>query len=135
MRSRPPVVALVLLAALELVGACSDRVSLQTVGGKCEFDEQCATGLVCKCVRRQNPDDEGPDEILAPGTCQAATFTCTNTDAGVAADTAAPPADSGPTDSTAPDTGSLDTGAMDGGAGDSAPFDSATAAADAADAG
>lgn len=102
--------AALVLGAVELVSACSEKVPLASIGGKCEYDQQCSEGLFCKCVRRRNPDDEGPDEILAPGTCQKQDYSC-STDAG--------PVDSAP----------LDTGAaLDSGVPDSA------SSADAADA-
>lgn len=103
------------LGAVELVSACSEKVPLASIGGKCEYDEQCSEGLACKCVRRRNPDDEGPDEILAPGTCQKQDFSCSS--------------DAGPVDSAPVDTGPVDTGsALDSGVTDSA------SSADAADA-
>ena len=71
-------------AVVVLIAACSETVELQRQGAKCEYDEQCSQGLVCKCVRRRNPDDEGPDEILAPGYCTSlANFTKCPSDAGV----------------------------------------------------
>lgn len=86
-----------LLIALLLVEGCSEKVPLATQGQKCELDEQCSQGLICKCVRRRNPDDEGPDEILSPGFCTTlANFTKCPSDAGVT-DTAfdsPPPVDS-----------------------------------------
>lgn len=118
--------AALVLGAVELFSACSEKVPLQPTDGKCEFDEQCAQGLVCKCVRRRNPDDEGPDEVLSPGTCQVQSFKCTNTDAGgTTTDTGATSADSGA------DTGAIDSGSDTGAIGS----DSATTVADAADAG
>ncbi|MBI2395818.1 MAG: hypothetical protein HYV09_40005 [Deltaproteobacteria bacterium] len=97
--------AALVLAAVELVSACSEQVELARLGQACEYDEQCQQGLVCKCVRRRNPDDEGPDEILAPGHCQTASYSC-RADAGTS-DTAG--ADTLPSDTagteTAPDAG------------------------------
>lgn len=96
------------VGAVELVSACSESVPLARVGGKCEYDEQCSTGLVCKCVKKRNPDDEGPDEILVPGTCQDQSFSCKAdagvTDTGKAVDSS--PVDTGSTDSA--DAGSAD---------------------------
>lgn len=107
---------LLLLFSAEIYSACSESVPLATQGQKCEFDEQCSQGLVCKCVRRRNPDDEGPDEILAPGFCTTlAAFTKCPSDAGVA-DTAfdAPtPVDAAP--EVAPDAPSEVSDAVDDG--------------------
>jgi len=92
--------ALLLCAfAAELPLACSEKVPLAQLNALCEYDEQCAEGLACKCVRRRNPDDEGPDEILAPGRCQTASYRCAG-DAGVL-DTAI--ADTGAATDTATD--------------------------------
>ncbi len=94
---------------------CSTRVPLATTGQLCEYDEQCKQPLTCKCVRRRNPDDEGPDEILAPGRCQPVQYTCapdggagTGSDTGGSTDTA--PVESGTTDAGTIDTGATDTG-------------------------
>jgi hypothetical protein len=87
-----------LLAAIEIAAACSEQVPLAPLNSKCEFDEQCAKGLSCKCIRRRNPDDEGPDEILEPGRCvNPLSYTCPR-DGGVAdtAFDAPPPIDAEP---------------------------------------
>lgn len=107
--------AALVLAAVELVSACSEQVALAKLGQACEYDEQCQQGLSCKCVRRRNPDDEGPDEILAPGVCQTAAYSCR--------------ADAGPSDAPA------DTAATDTGSTEAAPDAGSEVAADAADGG
>ena len=106
--------AVLLLAfAAELPLACSTNVPLAQKNAKCEYDEQCAQGLACKCVRRRNPDDEGPDEILAPGVCQTQDYRCAG--------------DAGTTDTAVVDTGAVV---------DSAPPDTTTTTTtDAADGG
>lgn len=81
-------------ALLEAPGCSTSQVEAGGTGALCEFDEQCGTGLLCRCIRRRNPDDEGPDEVIAPGVCQTTDYVCP-TDAG--------PSDAGPTD-TATDT-------------------------------
>ena len=73
---------LLLLGVIELPLACSEKVPLAQLNSVCEYDEQCAEGLACRCVRRRNPDDEGPDEIIKPGLCQTSAYRCA-TDAGV----------------------------------------------------
>lgn len=99
---------MLVLTALEIGVACSEQVPLGTIGTKCEYDEQCQRGLSCKCIRRRNPDDEGPDEILEPGFCADSTdggsFKGCPRDGGVA-DTAfdAPP----PVDTTPPPVDAL----------------------------
>ncbi len=88
------------LAAIELGAACSTQVPLAPLNAKCEYDEQCSKGLACRCIRRRNQDEEGPDEIIEPGRCvDPGNFTCPR-DGGVA-DTAF---DAPPTVDTAPDT-------------------------------
>jgi hypothetical protein len=89
--------ALLLFAAIELPLACSEKVPLAGMNALCEYDEQCAEGLACRCIRRRNPDDEGPDEIIAPGICQTRDYRCAG-DAGVA--------ETSPTD-TGTDTGTM----------------------------
>jgi len=114
--------AALVVGAVELVSACSEKVPLAARGGKCEYDEQCSEGLVCKCIKRRNPDDEGPDEIVAPGTCQSQDFNCKASDAG-AGDTATPILDTGTVTDTgaagdtgaATDSGAASTDANDGG--------------------
>ena len=69
-------------AALAVPLACSEKVPLAQLNALCEYDEQCDQGLACRCVRRRNPDDEGPDEIIKPGVCQTQAYKCTS-DAGV----------------------------------------------------
>lgn len=91
--------------AIVLLVSCSESMPLGTQGAKCEYDEQCAQGYVCKCVRRRNPDADGPDEILSPGICNKdASLKCPS-DAGVA-DTAF---DSPPLIDTAPETSPAET--------------------------
>jgi hypothetical protein len=112
---------LLLLGVVELPLACSTKVPLATVNALCEYDEQCAQGLACRCVRRRNPDDEGPDEIIKPGICQTSAYRCA-TDAGVdetsvidtgtVVDSAA--VDSGVTDSGTPEVSDVGD-AADGG--------------------
>lgn len=125
------------VGVVDLCAACSTSVALQRVGGKCEYDEQCERGLVCKCVARRNPDDEGPDEILAPGTCQAQAFTCKKTDAGpadVATDSVvdAPVSDAPVSDAP---LGDASPEVADGGAPDALAAPDSSSAADAADGG
>jgi hypothetical protein len=82
------------LFAIALLVSCSEQVPLGVQNSKCEYDEQCSQGYACKCIRRRNPDEEGPDEILSPGFCTTvAAFKGCPSDAGVT-DTAfdAPPA-------------------------------------------
>jgi hypothetical protein len=68
-------------------------------------------------VRRRNPDDEGPDEIIKPGICQTSAYRCA-TDAGVdetsVTDTGTSVVDSGVTDSGAPEVSDVGD-AADGG--------------------
>jgi len=107
---------------------CSENAKLGTDGTACDVDEQCdpKLGLVCKCVRRRNPDDEGPDEILAHGKCAKPETKCANTDAGpidakvdtsdASTDTALPPdtTDDASESADAP-TDTSDEAAADGG--------------------
>jgi hypothetical protein len=94
-----------LLLALASDFGCSTQVTPNGTGGRCESDDQCDRnqGLVCRCLRRKNTDDEGPDQIISPGFCQVSTFPCSDSGA----------TDATPTDTAATDTGSAatDTGA------------------------
>jgi hypothetical protein len=103
---------LLLLGAIELPLACSTKVPLAQINKLCEYDEQCANGLACRCVRRRNPDDEGPDEILAPGICQTREHRCAG-DAGIT-DTAVTDA----VTETGTDTGAVTDAAADAADGD-----------------
>lgn len=109
--------ALLVVAAIELPVACSTKVPLAGINSLCEYDEQCANGLACRCVRRRNPDDEGPDEIIRPGVCQTQEYRCA-TDAGV-------------DETSVTDTGSTDTGT----AADTAVTDASDASSDVVDGG
>lgn len=114
--------ALLVIAAIELPVACSTKVPLAGMNSLCEYDEQCANGLACRCVRRRNPDDEGPDEIIKPGVCQTQEFRC-STDAGVD--------ETSVTDTGGTDTGSGDTGTT----ADTAASDASDASSDVVDGG
>ncbi len=85
MRAHRRVLAFTLVASLASGAGCSQSVAPGSVGTSCDTDEQCDANqkLVCKCVRRRNPDEEGPDEILAHGSCQVTTYKCSNVDTGV----------------------------------------------------
>jgi hypothetical protein len=98
-----------LLFALSSDLGCSTQVTPNSIGGRCESDDQCDrnAGLVCRCLRRKNTDDEGPDQIISPGFCQVSTFACS---------------DSG-TDAAAPDTAATDTGSADTGSAAEASSD------------
>ena len=79
------VVALAFLASAfgSLSGTgCSQKTTLGSQGTLCDVDEQCTAPLVCKCVLRRNPDEEGPDEIVKHGSCQPVGTKCANSDAG-----------------------------------------------------
>ena len=78
--------AVSLLIAVGHLG-CSDNNTLGAVGAACDTDDQCSSPdlknpIVCKCVRRRNPDEEGPDEILAHGKCEPLSYKCTVLDGG-----------------------------------------------------
>ena len=105
-----PVLALAsALAAASAAGfvGCSSETPKAGLGDKCEESAQCDTpkDLVCKCVRRKAADEEGPEQILALGTCQKADYKCPPADAGpieagpdVATDTGADVPTDGPSD-------------------------------------
>lgn len=86
------------LASALLFCGCSTQVPLGTSGSQCDDDNQCdkSQQLVCRCVRRKSPDDEGPDQIISPGVCQTAAYHCP-TDGGT---------ETGGTDTGASDTSS-----------------------------
>ncbi len=115
------VLALVSLSAFGLGGfvGCSSDTPKAGLGDKCEESAQCDTpsGLVCRCVRRKAADEEGPEQILALGTCQKPDYKC-------------PLADAGPIE-TGSDVGT-DTTPIDGAS--DAPPEVATEAGDASDA-
>jgi hypothetical protein len=94
------------LVALSSDLGCSTQVTPNGTGGRCETDDQCDRnqGLVCRCLRRKNPDEEGGDQIISAGYCQISTFACA-------------------------DTGTSEVGVTDTGVTDSAPADSGSEAA------
>ncbi|MGZ3477371.1 MAG: hypothetical protein ACXWUG_28220 [Polyangiales bacterium] len=104
MRAR--VLCLFLLALSGDFAGCSTQVTPNGTGGRCETDDQCDRnqGLVCRCLQRKNPDEEGGDEIISPGFCQVPTFKCSETgvatDVGVT-DTGTPATDSGAAETAA----------------------------------
>lgn len=91
---------LLLLAGLSGVAAegCASETPKAGLGEKCEESAQCdrTKDLVCRCVRRKSADEEGPEQILAPGVCQVADYKC-------------PPADAGPLPEVGADTGVSET--------------------------
>ena len=68
---------------LGLGSACSSNATLAGFGAQCNYDEQCQTGLVCKCVRTASPDDEGPDEVVSPGFCAHSDAVCGDAVSGI----------------------------------------------------
>lgn len=86
------------LGATGFVG-CSSETPKAGLGDKCEESAQCDTpsGLVCRCVRRKAADEEGPEQIIALGTCQKADYKCPIVDAG--------PVEAGADTGTGTDTG------------------------------
>lgn len=102
------VASLLVLAGMvaAMAEGCASETPKAGIGEKCEDSAQCdrTKELVCRCIRRKSADEEGPEQILAPGVCQAADYKC-------------PPADAGP-----PPEGGTDTGAAEttGDAGDAA---------------
>jgi hypothetical protein len=104
-----------LLFALSSDLGCSTQVPPNGTGGRCESDDQCDrnAGLVCRCLRRKNTDDEGSDQIISPGFCQVPTFACSDSGASDAAEPDSAATDSGATDSAETDTQASDTAGDD----------------------
>ncbi len=120
-RSLSLVFALAVGGLVAFWSACgTDHVTLGNPGDLCDYDQQCdpAQGLICACVKVQNPDDEGGDQIVAHGHCSKPGVSCGG-DGGV--------------DGADGDTSSLDAGASD--ADDATDGAVDTSAADANDAG
>jgi hypothetical protein len=65
-------------------GCTSTQVPLGGKGALCDFDDQCdpGQGLGCVCIVVKNPDDEGPDQIVAHGHCDVKGVLCPGHDAG-----------------------------------------------------
>jgi hypothetical protein len=101
-----------LFIGLLWVTACSSQQTLASLGGSCNTTDQCQKGLVCYCVRTASPDDEGGDEVIAPGTCENVGFACSDSGPD-SASTDSAPTDSSPTDTTSPATTSTDSGTAD----------------------
>jgi hypothetical protein len=53
---------------------CSTQEQLGSVGDRCDYDEQCQTTLVCRCVTYTQPDPEGNVNVVDHGFCEAKSF-------------------------------------------------------------
>jgi hypothetical protein len=64
-------------------GACTATdPQLGHTNDVCDEDLQCVKPLVCACVEIRGTGDDGNDEIVKHGTCQAPGFKCIRDDAG-----------------------------------------------------